>query len=236
VSSELLDYLSNPPRRDRVASNDNGRTRAVARSVSKEQKNGAPEEFRSHASTSGQRAANSITNDSWPDDWSRETSNAFGNHSSVSGERMTPSARARENRRGAEDGQEITGGTGARTRPSAFSSTTASLPPGHPAQVKPTWSEFWEPLRPPEDNFDPRMEDAPSTSGWARQIEPPTTAPQLPPLIPPQMVGMPVTPVAAATARHGARAEDAMDEDLDVLAARIKRILDEEARRHGIDV
>jgi hypothetical protein len=111
-----------------------------------------------------------------------------------------------------------------------------NLLPSQDAQVKPSWSEFWRPLTPPEDNFDPRMENAPSTSGWARQIEPPITPPQLPPLIPQQMVGMPVLPVAAATARQRARTEDGADEDLDMLATRIKRILDEEARRHGIDV
>jgi hypothetical protein len=233
---ELLDYLSNPTRLDRAASNRNGRTRATARSLSKEQKNGAPEEFRNRASTGAQPAANFFANDSWPDARPRETSNAFDNRSSLGDERLTPSAQARENAQGAEDSRKITGSTATRTRGHDFPSTAGSLSPNHPAQVKPSWSEFWEPLRPPEDNFDPRMEEDPSTSGWARQIEPPTTAPKLPPLIPPQMVGMPVLPVAAAAARHGARAEDTADEDLDVLAARIKRILDEEARRHGIDV
>jgi hypothetical protein len=49
---------------------------------------------------------------------------------------------------------------------------------------------------------------------------------------------MSVPPVAAAIARQGARQEEATagDDDLSVLAARIKRVLDEEARRHGIDV
>ena len=62
-------------------------------------------------------------------------------------------------------------------------------------------------------------------------------APMLPPLIPPQMVGMPLLPIAAVTARQGARAEaEEAEEDLDVLAAKIKLILDEQARRHGIDV
>jgi hypothetical protein len=44
--------------------------------------------------------------------------------------------------------------------------------------------------------------------------------------------------MAAATARIGARqVEDAAHaEDLSALAARINRILKEEARRHGIDV
>ena len=234
---ELLDYLSTPPRRDRAASNDKGHARTTARSLSKEQKNGVPEEFRSRASTGAQPAANPRANDSWPDARSRETSNAFDDPTSLRAERLTPFTRASENAQGAEDGQRITDRrAGARTRGPSFSSTSGSLPPGHPAQVKPSWSEFWEPLRPPEDNFDPRMEKDPSTSGWAQQIEPPTIAPQLPPLIPPQMVGMPVLPVAAATARRGARAEETADEDLDLLADRIKRILDEEARRHGIDV
>ena len=59
----------------------------------------------------------------------------------------------------------------------------------------------------------------------------------LPPLIPPQVIGRTVPPAAAATARRGTTSEafDA-DEDLDQLAAKIKRILDEEARRYGIDV
>jgi hypothetical protein len=62
-------------------------------------------------------------------------------------------------------------------------------------------------------------------------------APLLPRLIPPQAMGMPILPVAAATARQGARAEAAIaEDDLSVLASRIKRILNEEARRHGIDV
>jgi hypothetical protein len=51
------------------------------------------------------------------------------------------------------------------------------------------------------------------------------------------MVGMPVTPVASASARLGAYAEDEQEgDDLERLAVMIKRILDEEARRHGIDV
>ncbi|HMH49780.1 MAG TPA: hypothetical protein VK548_06065 [Candidatus Acidoferrum sp.] len=41
---------------------------------------------------------------------------------------------------------------------------------------------------------------------------------------------------AAASARRGAWIEMMVDDDLSVLAAKIKRILDEEARRHGIDV
>jgi hypothetical protein len=44
--------------------------------------------------------------------------------------------------------------------------------------------------------------------------------------------------VASAVARHGARRDEASapENDLSQLAAQMKRILDEEARRHGIDV
>jgi hypothetical protein len=68
-------------------------------------------------------------------------------------------------------------------------------------------------------------------------ISPPVLRQALPPLTPPQVVGAPVQPIASARAREGALAE-AMSggEDMDVLAAKIKHILDEQARRHGIDV
>ncbi len=68
------------------------------------------------------------------------------------------------------------------------------------------------------------------------QSMPPVVASQLPPLVPPQSIDMPPLPIAMATARVGARAEMMIEEDLDMLAAKIKRILDDEARRHGIDV
>lgn len=65
----------------------------------------------------------------------------------------------------------------------------------------------------------------------------PAVAEPLPPLLPAPQVGMPVLPMALETAREGARAEAlAAEEDLDALAAKIKLILDEQARRHGIDV
>jgi hypothetical protein len=58
----------------------------------------------------------------------------------------------------------------------------------------------------------------------------------LPDLLPRQRVAAPL-PVAAATARRGAREEAMMVmDDLEVLAAKIKQILDDQARRHGIDV
>lgn len=58
----------------------------------------------------------------------------------------------------------------------------------------------------------------------------------LPPLTPPQTIGEPVPPVASAMARQGARVEALPGEDLTALADKIQRILQEEARRHGINV
>lgn len=88
-----------------------------------------------------------------------------------------------------------------------------------------------------EDSHHCAPEDVPRTNRWIERIAPPVVIPSLPPLIRPEVVGMPVPPVATATARQGAWAEaTAADDNLDVLAAKIKRILDEEARRHGIDV
>jgi hypothetical protein len=76
----------------------------------------------------------------------------------------------------------------------------------------------------------------PMESEVGRQVLPPTLVSLLPPLTTPQGVSAPPLPVATATVRMGSRVEAMVDEDLDVLAARIKRILDDEARRHGIDV
>ncbi len=68
-------------------------------------------------------------------------------------------------------------------------------------------------------------------------IIPPNVTPSLPDLLPPQRAGAPPLPVAAATARRGAREQAMMaTDDLDMLAANIKHILDDQARRHGIDV
>ena len=65
----------------------------------------------------------------------------------------------------------------------------------------------------------------------------PVVADSLPPLLPSPLVGMPILPIALAAAREGARDESLESaEDLDALAAKIKFILDEQARRHGIDV
>ncbi len=74
----------------------------------------------------------------------------------------------------------------------------------------------------------------------AERIAPPALAPSLPALSPltpaPQPAASGVLPLASDLARQGAREEATPTEDLDALAARIKFILDEQARRHGIDV
>jgi hypothetical protein len=76
--------------------------------------------------------------------------------------------------------------------------------------------------------------DGGAAKGW---VAPPRVARSLPPLLPAQEVGEP-TPTVARAAVDKAAAEEAGagGEDLNELAARIKRILDEEARRYGIDV
>jgi hypothetical protein len=44
-------------------------------------------------------------------------------------------------------------------------------------------------------------------------------------------------PVAAAASRRSARREEAAGvDDLDELAGKLRRILEEESRRHGIDI
>lgn len=75
----------------------------------------------------------------------------------------------------------------------------------------------------------------PATSA---QIAPPVVSVPLPQLHPPQTVNMPAPTIAAFTARQGAKQEETAttEDDLNKLAAQIKRILDEEARRYGIDV
>jgi hypothetical protein len=79
-------------------------------------------------------------------------------------------------------------------------------------------------------------EECPPANEQPRRVMPPVVVPQLPPLTTPHEVDIPPLPIAAATVKLGARAEMVIEDDLDMLAARIKRILDDEARRHGIDV
>jgi hypothetical protein len=83
----------------------------------------------------------------------------------------------------------------------------------------------------------PRGQIAAPTADDVYPFAPPTAASSLPPLFSQQLAERPPFPVAAAIVRQDARQEGtAAEEDLSALATRIKRILDEQARRHGIDV
>jgi hypothetical protein len=83
----------------------------------------------------------------------------------------------------------------------------------------------------------PRGQLAAPTADDVYPFAPPTAASSLLPLFSQQMAERPPFPAAAAIVRQDTRQEGAAaEEDLGALAARIKRILDEEARRHGIDV
>lgn len=75
-------------------------------------------------------------------------------------------------------------------------------------------------------------------SGDSLNFAPPALSGSLPPLLPTASPGAPALPLAADTARQGAWRDEvrAQEKDLNLLAAQIKRILDAEARRHGIDV
>ena len=92
-----------------------------------------------------------------------------------------------------------------------------------------------------------RGESAPAASAevghriadGGREEEPiaaPSFAEPLPPLAPPETGATGVLALAKEAARRGAREEATAPEDLDALAAKIQLILDEQARRHGIDV
>lgn len=69
------------------------------------------------------------------------------------------------------------------------------------------------------------------------RFAPPQMADTLPPLRPPVGQGSVAMPVAAAASRRSARREEAAAvDDLDELAVKLRRILEEESRRHGIDI
>ncbi|HEY9640156.1 MAG TPA: hypothetical protein V6C57_06710 [Coleofasciculaceae cyanobacterium] len=68
----------------------------------------------------------------------------------------------------------------------------------------------------------------------AEAIEPPTRQPLLPELLPPQ--GGSISSTTAPTIRQAIHQEDRGEDELNWLSVSLKRILDEEARRHGIDV
>lgn len=77
------------------------------------------------------------------------------------------------------------------------------------------------------------------TGQWPpAQIVPPSLTPTLPALLPSQLLGATSQPVATAVSRIGARREETegKPDDLSELAEKIQRILNEEARRHGISV
>jgi len=112
--------------------------------------------------------------------------------------------------------------------------TRTHVTPDADARAAPASGEYLGSL--PGGNLYTRDESADASEVWARHLAPPALATQLPPLVPPRLVGMPATAVASAKARQGAHDEATADEDLEVLAAKIKRILDDDARRHGIDV
>ncbi len=126
---------------------------------------------------------------------------------------------------------------------------------GRPAQAAPgatsqpaSVQEWWIPapsMDPrgfyPEAGSQPLPEVALTPLEGARRphVIPPLAAENLPTLLPPQAVYDAPTPAASAAARSATRRDQDIllaQEDLSVLAERIKRILDEEARRHGINV
>lgn len=139
-----------------------------------------------------------------------------------------------------------------------------SEPRGLPSSPDPlttgrrSFAEGPEFSRPLEKMFDRQSPDLAANSDRTLQSSPPESTinceereqraspdlapialtPALSPLLPPSSAGSPVMPVAADTARRIAWRDEveAHETDLGVLAAQMKRILDEEARRHGIDV
>jgi hypothetical protein len=85
---------------------------------------------------------------------------------------------------------------------------------------------------------DPVVSDPALASKVPAQIATGVGMPSLPSLLPKRAPGFPAPPVARAIHRKDARDEDdaVQEDDLSNLSAKIKRILDEEARRHGINV
>ncbi len=75
-------------------------------------------------------------------------------------------------------------------------------------------------------------------AGSINRVAPPSGVPSLPPLIPTSVTQPPAFGISAPTLRQATRSEDAdaPDEDAAVLASRIRRILRDEARRHGISL
>jgi hypothetical protein len=90
--------------------------------------------------------------------------------------------------------------------------------------------------------FYPRAESLPLPAAslvGAQPLFAPPLATEIPPtLLPPRAPFDAPTPLASAALRHEALRDEAelVQEDLDSLADKMKRILDEEARRYGIQV
>ena len=103
-----------------------------------------------------------------------------------------------------------------------------------PDLSRPSKLERQSPSLPANQNFSSTLAPAISSEEFA----PTVLTPDLSPLLPPASVASPPISAAADTARRIAWRDEveASGTDLTVLAAQMKRILDEEARRHGIDV
>ncbi|MGE0883018.1 MAG: hypothetical protein AB7P14_05710 [Blastocatellales bacterium] len=123
-------------------------------------------------------------------------------------------------------------GNSARTEKSAFHQPSTDSPY---EVLSGKGVEFWPQSLRARTPF-----NGPSAEAAAGELSPnssPAIAPELPPMLPPPEVGVPILPLATSSVQRGAQEEAlAMPEDLDALAAKIKFILDEQARRHGIDV
>jgi hypothetical protein len=81
-----------------------------------------------------------------------------------------------------------------------------------------------------------RYEPVDERSLAATRFQPPQMAERLPPLRPPLPNGLAIPAAAAAAARSARDEGAAAGDDLDELARKLNRILEEESRRFGIDV
>jgi hypothetical protein len=91
-------------------------------------------------------------------------------------------------------------------------------------------SEFWQ-----APQSEKRLSQFGEQLKRAEPIDPPAIAPTLPKLVAPQ-TGESASPVTSPLIEQRSRQEAIPEADLDGLASQIKRILDEEARRYGINV
>jgi hypothetical protein len=81
-----------------------------------------------------------------------------------------------------------------------------------------------------------RYEPVDERSLAATRFQPPQMAERLPPLHPPRPNGLAIPAAAAAAARSARQEAEAAGDDLDELARKLNKILEEESRRFGIDV